>query len=67
MTCRLDSAVVLRARAEAVYAAHQAAVSRGDAARGRTLWVQYRDADAIAYAAEREELRAELERLYPVA
>lgn len=66
MTCTIATAATLRARAESLYQAHAAAVSRGDAAKGRALWVRFRDADAIAYQAEREELRAELEALYPV-
>ncbi len=66
MTCTIAPASALRAKAESIYQAHAAAVSRGDAAKGRALWTLYRDADAVAYQAERDELRAELETLYPV-
>lgn len=66
MTCLNAPAAALRAKAESIYQAHAAAVSRGDAAKGRTLWTLFRDADAVAYQAERDELRAELEARYPV-
>lgn len=67
MTCTIAPAAALRAKAESIYLAHQAAVSRGDAAKGKALWTAYRDADQTAYQAERDELRAELEARYPVS
>jgi hypothetical protein len=65
MTCAVSTAATLRARAEAAYDAHQAAVSRGDAAKGRVLWIQYRDVEFRAYLAEREVEREELMARYP--
>jgi hypothetical protein len=67
MTCLLSNASTLRARAEAVWSRYQGALSRGDATRGKALWTAYRDADAAAYAAEREQIRSELEARYPLA
>lgn len=70
MTCSISSAastaITLRAKAEAIYQAHAAAVSRGDAAKGKALWTAYRDADQTAYEAEREALYLELCDRYPV-
>ena len=65
MTCQISTAAALRARAEALYLAHAAAVSRGDAERGKALWTAFRDADHVAYQAEREEERERLMALYP--
>jgi hypothetical protein len=69
MTCSITStagvAASLRAQAEGLYAAHAAAVSRGDAAKGRTLWSLFRDVEFRAYLAEREVEREELMIRYP--
>lgn len=69
MTCSITStagaAASLRAQAEGLCQAHAAAVSRGDAARGKALWTLFRDVEFRAYLAEREVEREELMARYP--